>query len=63
MSERPLPPCGHADRATELTEIDLSNTMGNVVTLLVCTVPGCREYGRAYVDLRDTPLGDEDFVE
>ena len=59
---RTLPPCGHTNRETELTEIDVPNLLGHAVHVLVCTVPACREFCRAFVDLRDDPtstLGDE----
>lgn len=50
---RPIPPCGHIDRQTQLTEMDVPTVRGNIFQLLVCTVEDCPEYLRAYVDLRD----------
>ena len=60
--ETVLPPCGHTDRDLQLTEIDVLNTMGNVVHFLVCGVAGCPEFCRAFIDLRD-PRFEEDEVE
>lgn len=54
-----LPPCGHVDRATQLTEIEIPNARGNIVVFVACSAPGCPEYCRPYVDLRDPDLDDE----
>lgn len=48
-----LPPCGHTDRLTQLTELAVAGVRGDPLYFLVCTVPSCPEYCRVFVDLRD----------
>lgn len=48
-----LPPCGHTDRKQQLTEIEIRAETDQVLQLLACSVPGCPEYCRVFVDLRD----------
>lgn len=54
--EPTLPPCGHTDRLSQLTEIALQGDGGRILLFLACSVPSCPEYCRVFADLRDPLL-------